>query len=544
VAQSAVNLDVPATPLLDAGNNPYTLDGGPALQARDLSWLPGDSASDWVAAGRASTSSLSSYRFHTGFTVTQAGDMVRLRLRVGADDHLREIRVNNALVWEDACSGEIQVDRLRNILVETRVALMCGVNNLDFGVQNTPMTASGLRVEVLEATVHPAPPPDERAPSPSVTACPSRDPCCPAADPDGGCSPAVSQLALGANHSCALMAGGTVCCWGDNKLGQQGAGTTSTNDCSSTGRVKSGAGSLDGVVSLASGLNHLCAVVGDGGVLCWGSGQAGQLGFGVMDGGVVAGVATPQHVPLPEGATQVAAAGDQTCALMQGGGIWCWGDNRQRQLGNGSPALQETHPVPLHQEHVNGWTRMAAGLTYVCMSDSDGGIACAGDSPFQQALTCAVAAQVDGLPTGALVAAGNAHACSFVEGGTATCVGANPNGELGGDGGAPLPLSGMAAMAAGAQHTCAVHTGGAVSCWGGNNTGQLGATGGGGPAPQAVMLPEPAHAVYAGQRHTCVTTVTDGGPGGNVFCFGDNSRKQSAATATPAAVPTPVIFRR
>jgi alpha-tubulin suppressor-like RCC1 family protein len=39
----------------------------------------------------------------------------------------------------------------------------------------------------------------------------------------------VSAVALGNDHVCALAAGGAVTCWGSNKMGQLGDGTTDSH---------------------------------------------------------------------------------------------------------------------------------------------------------------------------------------------------------------------------------------------------------------------------------------------------------------------------
>ncbi len=67
-------------------------------------------------------------------------------------------------------------------------------------------------------------------------------------------------------------------------------------------------------------------------MLCWGSNSNGQLGDGTT---------TDRHAPvqvtgLPAKATQVAAGGRHTCALLTDGTVWCWGKGGNGELGNGS----------------------------------------------------------------------------------------------------------------------------------------------------------------------------------------------------------------
>ena len=85
----------------------------------------------------------------------------------------------------------------------------------------------------------------------------------------------VKSIAIGFDHSCALISDETLRCWGDNYYGQLGDGTTtvgSTTPVAVTG--------LSGVQSIAVGDYHICALLSDGTARCWGRNKYGQLGDG------------------------------------------------------------------------------------------------------------------------------------------------------------------------------------------------------------------------------------------------------------------------
>jgi alpha-tubulin suppressor-like RCC1 family protein len=153
----------------------------------------------------------------------------------------------------------------------------------------------------------------------------------------------ASALRLGAAHTCALRLDGTVVCWGANDHGQLGRAPEEIAASATPVAI----GNLSGVVSLAAGDNHTCAVDGDGNASCWGAGKSGQLGWTAtpMDHGgatLVAGVT---------GAVEIAAGAAHTCARLTSdgqpgtpGSVLCWGDNSNGQLGDGTLELR---PVPV-----------------------------------------------------------------------------------------------------------------------------------------------------------------------------------------------------
>jgi alpha-tubulin suppressor-like RCC1 family protein len=98
---------------------------------------------------------------------------------------------------------------------------------------------------------------------------------------------------------------------------------------------------LTDVVRLAMGDEHACVVRRDGSVWCWGRNRGGQLGDGTT-----ATRLAPTRVPGITGALQLDLGGDHTCALLAGGRITCWGTNSAGQLGDGTTANRSA-PVAL-----------------------------------------------------------------------------------------------------------------------------------------------------------------------------------------------------
>jgi len=261
----------------------------------------------------------------------------------------------------------------------------------------------------------------------------------------------VTQVSAGL-HACAVVAAGTVFCWGSNEFGETGSAPT-TQTCGSNSAAciatPTEVAGLQGVVEVRAGTYSTCAREGDGGVWCWGRNQEGQLG----------------HAPS-------FAAGDQMC-----GSAWC----------NFAP-----QQVPkLSAKAID------VGALFACAIDTTGTLRCWGDDTYGE-----LGSELDAgltptptivsLPGTASVSAGlDPHACAVFQQGQVACWGENHLGSLGHDpamdlscGPTAVPcqptpftalgVAGASAVRAGNGVTCALLDGGAVSCWGDDGLGQFG----------------------------------------------------------------------
>lgn len=265
--------------------------------------------------------------------------------------------------------------------------------------------------------------------------------------------------------------------------------------------------------AVSAGFAHACAVTTEGGLVCWGANESGQLGIGTKVGSPV-----PVTVYASgSGVAKVAAGYSHTCAVFQNGQVACWGDNTTGELGvdtSGQPVLTPTL-IPLAKS-----ARWVAG---------------GGGGPSVFAHTCVV--NVDD---------------------TVTCWGLNDEGQLGTGASSTTPLgpvqvpglavrAGDNVLAVGASHTCAVTAAGALVCWGANDRLQAGdVTPGVALHLSPFQVPGVSNATFvmAGNDHTCAIETSSGGGGGGssvAVCWGDNRAGEvvpgsSSATAGPTLV--------
>lgn len=188
-----------------------------------------------------------------------------------------------------------------------------------------------------------------------------------------GLGSGVIAIRAGASHTCALTSAGGVKCWGSNVLGELGDGSTTER---LTPVEVSGLGS--GVIAISTHDSHTCALTITGSVKCWGFNRNGRLGDGTTTNRPV-----PVDVTgLGSGVIAVSAAGGQTCALTSAGGVKCWGYNGNGQLGDGST---NDRLIPVDVTGLgSGVIAVSVGGDHTCALTSIGGVKCWGNGSYGQ----------------------------------------------------------------------------------------------------------------------------------------------------------------
>lgn len=268
----------------------------------------------------------------------------------------------------------------------------------------------------------------------------------------------VLDVRAGRDFSCALMAGRTVRCWGNNDFSQLGV-----NSPSSAGPS---VGGLWRITQLAVGATHACALL-DTQAYCWGDGSRGQLGAGSA-----ASSAAPIAVEGLSKAVHLAAGQGATCVVQWDAKVACVGLGSELSGGLDEPRVARTVPG------ITDAREVALFDGHACVLRAGGKVSCWGQNSHGQ-LGIPAGGDIQRSPVevtnlGAAakaVTVGNGFSCALLVNGTVKCWGNNANGQLGTAlGGAATGLvtgiTTATALSAGQTAACVALQGGYVQCWG------------------------------------------------------------------------------
>jgi cysteine-rich repeat protein len=360
------------------------------------------------------------------------------------------------------------------------------------------------------------------------------------------CTWEVTALALGGEHSCALR-GPRVRCWGRGDAGRLGHGdTVSIGDdepAAAGGDIELGGDA----VAITAGGDHSCALLSGGDVVCWGGNAGGWLGYGNTE--PVGDDETPASVgPVAVGgpALAIATGRSATCALLESTELRCWGQGPLIGAGNDADLGDDETPARIDPVMLGGVASVVdVGELHTCAGGDDG-LWCWGQGVFGQLgygntelvgddETPAEAGTVDLGADVVALAMGDVHSCALTDAGGVRCWGQSGFGQLGYGNGAAIgddespatagdvALGGEAtAIATGIVSSYALLADGTIVSWGGNDSGELGRGNttaiGDNETPASVPPVDVggvAVALAAGQSHACAL-LDDGA----VRCWG------------------------
>jgi alpha-tubulin suppressor-like RCC1 family protein len=234
-----------------------------------------------------------------------------------------------------------------------------------------------------------------------------------------------AQVSAGNQHACAIRTDHSLWCWGANFYGELGIGSADGHDeQDSPIRV----GTKYDWTQVAAGFRYNCAIRAGQTLWCWGNDADGETGTGA----VARKVTVPTRVP-GSGWTDVSLRHSATCAVKAAHGLWCWGDNSASQLGLGSTG--GTKDIPVRVGNSDRWAQVSAGTGYACAIGTDASLTCWGSGGEGQLGTGTPSADTP-TPTATgnqwqQIVAGDRHTCAIADDGQMWCWGYNGYGELG-----------------------------------------------------------------------------------------------------------------
>lgn len=172
---------------------------------------------------------------------------------------------------------------------------------------------------------------------------------------------------LGSWHGCSVIAGAARC-WGEDDVGQSSGSLGTVVDAPSPV-----SGVPSGIIEVAPGRSSTCALTDGGDVWCW--------GYSLLVSNDVRTTSCPTVCPptpifragLPFIRLARSPSAEEVCAIDEAGGLWCWG-GRTRAVNNDPYRVVDLPPIE----------RVFVGSNATCAIDRTGEVWCWGDNDLGQ----------------------------------------------------------------------------------------------------------------------------------------------------------------
>ena len=210
-------------------------------------------------------------------------------------------------------------------------------------------------------------------------------------EPPGSGAPFLEspQVIAGYAETCALLTDGSVKCWGWNNYGTLGIGNTGTvgDDPGEMGEALEAVNLGGRARQIDMFGSHVCALLEDESVKCWGRGSYGSLGQGSSDSfgddpGEMGDALAPVDLGTGLSALQIGAGSAHSCALLDGGSLKCWGRLGNTDFIGNSPGEMGDALAPVDLGTNRTVEAFDAGYSRTCAILDGGDLKCWGSGNF------------------------------------------------------------------------------------------------------------------------------------------------------------------
>ena len=311
------------------------------------------------------------------------------------------------------------------------------------------------------------------------------------------------------HFSAAIKENGDLYCWGNNERGHIGTGDTVHQFTP----VKV----LSNVKKFTMGSEHTAAIKENGDLYCWGSNGRGEVGMGSDN------TVQKEPVKVLENIKDVSLGYWSSAAISENGDLYCWGDNRDGEVGNGTYTKKETRPIKILDSVSKVYTSETSGN--IAAIKENGDLYCWGhnrDGQVGNGTQTDVTNPTKILENIKSVSFGWLHMAAVKENGDLYCWGYNYSGQIGN--GKPSVyqlepvkvLENVEQVKCSGETTCAITKNGDLYCWGDNDWGQIG-NGDVKPVKEPVKIMENVRLLPNSGIGAVITKEND------LYCWGVNS---------------------
>ena len=283
-----------------------------------------------------------------------------------------------------------------------------------------------------------------------------------------------SHLSSASGFVCGLLVNGTIMCWGSGDYGN--LGVNSTNDINIPQAIT---GNYVFSEMSYGGSDYACGILTNGSALCWGRNVYGGLGDNST---------TQRNLPTPVNGSynfsKIFIGEFHTCGILTNGSALCWGNGGSGQLGNNRSSNVN---VPVAVNGSYNFSYMGLGSAHTCGILTNGSALCWGFNDYGELGINSTTNKnipnfVYGNYTFSMISANGYNTCGILTNGSALCWGWNyygqvGNGSSGGQINVPVMVSGdynFSQISSGYGYNCGILTNGSALCWGKGNSGELG----------------------------------------------------------------------